>query len=520
MSTQTATQPTDVHARHAPVDLDSSRLSTPTRVAQQDQGTSRSAWMAAYRRRVLVGDFAAVLVAVLVAQWADIGVDERLRIHASQHEVYLALSVGIALAWLACLQITQSRSPRHLGAGPEEYVRVLRGTGILFGALTVLAVALRIEEFRGYLFVAAPLGTLLLVIGRFLQRRHLAARRASGRDFYRVLLVGRPESARELISNLHRDPSAGHMAVGLCIPANDHSAPLARSGSVTVDGQDIPILGTWHDIEKAITDSGACTVAVMSSESLDPAAMRELSWRIDSTGVDMIIAPNLVDVDLMRVSTRPVAGLPLLHIEGPRHAAANRVTKAVFDRVGAALLLLLFSPVMLACALAVKLTSRGPVFYAAPRVGIDGQHFPMIKFRSMVPEADQLKAGLMEEAGSTGMGFKLKDDPRITPVGKVLRRYSLDELPQLINVLIGQMSLVGPRPHVDHEVEQYSDAVARRLFVRPGMTGLWQVSGRSDLSWDESVRLDLSYVENWSLGLDLIILWRTARAVLAKDGAY
>lgn len=482
---------------------------------------TRARWLTTYRRRVLVGDVLVVLFAVGLAQWSDLFVDDAHRLHGDQREIYLGMSVFVALSWLAGLQTLQSRSTRYLGAGPEEYVRVLRATATVFGLLTVFATALRVEEFRGYLFVAAPVGGALLLLGRFLQRRHLGIRRARGLDQYRVLLVGRPESARDLIATLHRDHSAGHLAVGLCVPANEHNASrYADTTSVEVDGQQIPVLGTWHEIDRAITATDACTVAVMSSESLDPTAMRELSWRLDELGVDMVVAPNLVDVDMMRVTTRPVAGLPLLHIEGPRHEAANRAAKAVFDRVGAALLLLLFSPVMVTCALLVALTSKGPVFYTAPRVGVDGRPFPMVKFRSMVQGADRMKTQLLDQNEGDGVLFKMRDDPRVTPVGRVLRRYSLDELPQLFNVLAGHMSLVGPRPPLRSEVDQYSTHVARRLYVRPGMTGLWQVSGRSDLSWDEAVRLDLSYVENWSMGLDIVILWRTLRAVLRSEGAY
>ncbi len=216
----------------------------------------------------------------------------------------------------------------------------------------------------------------------------------------------------------------------------------------------------------------------------------------------------------------PVAGLPLLHIDKPAYEGANRFLKSAFDRSVTAVLLVLLSPVMLACAIAVKLSSPGPVFYRGERIGLGNVAFPMWKFRSMVVGADLQRATLADRDKGNDVLFKMADDPRVTRVGRVLRRYSLDELPQLFNVMGGSMSLVGPRPPLREEVETYDHIVTRRMLVKPGITGLWQVSGRSDLSWEESVRLDLTYVENWSIMQDIIILWRTARAVVSRDGAY
>jgi exopolysaccharide biosynthesis polyprenyl glycosylphosphotransferase len=248
--------------------------------------------------------------------------------------------------------------------------------------------------------------------------------------------------------------------------------------------------------------------------------MRELSWDLEGLNVDMLVAPGVADVAGPRMMVRPVAGLPLLHIDKPRYEGANKFLKAAFDRCGAAAIVTMLLPVLLGCAIAVKAGSRGPVFYKAERIGLGNEPFQMWKFRTMVNGADKQKAALAAQNEGAGVLFKMRDDPRVTPIGKILRRYSLDELPQLFNVLGGSMSLVGPRPPLRAEVEQYSGLVTRRMLVRPGITGLWQVSGRSDLSWDESVRLDLSYVENWSIMQDAMILWRTIRAVLRSDGAY
>jgi exopolysaccharide biosynthesis polyprenyl glycosylphosphotransferase len=251
-------------------------------------------------------------------------------------------------------------------------------------------------------------------------------------------------------------------------------------------------------------------------------ALRRLSWALEERDVELIVSPGIIEVAGPRLSIRPVAGLSLLHLERPSASGGRMLGKAVFDKALGALLLLAASPLLLVSAAAVKLSSRGPVFYRQTRIGIDGAEFKMIKFRSMVVGADTQQQALrnLNLDQGNGMLFKMHDDPRVTRVGKILRRLSLDELPQLINVLRGTMSLVGPRPPLPEEVAAYSDDATRRLKVKPGVTGLWQVSGRSDLTWEESLRLDLRYTDNWSLALDISILWRTFRAVLKGAGAY
>ncbi len=233
-----------------------------------------------------------------------------------------------------------------------------------------------------------------------------------------------------------------------------------------------------------------------------------------------MLAPSLTDVAGPRIHTPPVAGLPLIHVESPEFRGARKWVKGLFDRTAAGLGLLLLSPVLAMLAVAIKIDSRGPVIFRQKRVGLGGTEFDVLKFRSMVVDAEAMVAELAAHNESDGLLFKMRSDPRVTRVGNVLRRWSLDELPQLINVVLGEMSLVGPRPPLPTEVAWYDQDVARRLLVKPGMTGLWQVSGRSDLSWEESIRLDLYYVENWSLAADLTILWKTVGAVVGSRGAY
>jgi exopolysaccharide biosynthesis polyprenyl glycosylphosphotransferase len=252
-----------------------------------------------------------------------------------------------------------------------------------------------------------------------------------------------------------------------------------------------------------------------------PELLRRLAWALEGAGVDLLVAPALTDVAGPRVNVRPVSGLPLLQIAEPEFTGMRRLLKGAVDVTGSAVLLLLLAPAFLLLGLVVRFSSPGPVFFRQVRIGRDGKPFTMYKFRSMYADAEDRLAEVraLNDHGSDGVLFKLTDDPRVTPIGRLLRRYSLDEFPQLINVLRGQMSLVGPRPPLPTEVAQYERDVHRRLLVKPGMTGLWQVSGRADLSWEETVRLDLYYVENWSVALDAEILWKTARAVLKGAGA-
>jgi exopolysaccharide biosynthesis polyprenyl glycosylphosphotransferase len=261
-------------------------------------------------------------------------------------------------------------------------------------------------------------------------------------------------------------------------------------------------------------------VAVVSHPDLSGQALRRLSWALEEREVELIVSPGIIEVAGPRLSIRPVAGLSLLHMERPSAGGGRLFGKAVFDRVLGAGLCAAVAPLMLAIALAVRLTSPGPAFYRQTRVGQDGTEFTMLKFRSMVADADAKRSGLLDSSEGNEMLFKMRSDPRVTQVGALLRRFSLDELPQLLNVVKGEMSLVGPRPPLPEEVAEYSHDASRRLKVRPGMTGLWQVSGRSDLTWEESLRLDLRYTDNWSLALDLSILWRTVLAVTRGAGAY
>jgi exopolysaccharide biosynthesis polyprenyl glycosylphosphotransferase len=326
-----------------------------------------------------------------------------------------------------------------------------------------------------------------------------------------VIVAGHELAVVAVTRQLRRERYHGLEVVGACLP------PLGPSHDGRVG---LPVYGTFEDVAAAVRIARADTLIVLSCPELDGHALRRLAWQLERDDVDLIVASSLVDVAGDRTTIRPVDGLPMLHVEHPTLSGARRVVKAVFDRAGATALLVAASPLMALVALTVRADSPGPVLFRQVRVGKGGRAFVMYKFRTMCGDADRRLHELRHLNEADAVTFKIRDDPRVTRVGRRLRRFSLDELPQLFNVLRGDMSLVGPRPPLPEEVAAYPEDARRRLAVRPGMTGLWQVSGRADLPWEEAVRLDLRYVENWSLTLDLVILLRTLTAVARASGAY
>jgi exopolysaccharide biosynthesis polyprenyl glycosylphosphotransferase len=336
--------------------------------------------------------------------------------------------------------------------------------------------------------------------------------RSVGRCRNRVLAVGSAEDVEHLVQQAKRARYDAFEIVAACVPGGRYG--LAALGCP------VPVVGRPDAAADLAAAVGADTIAVTNDEVLGRDGLRRLAWRLQESELQLLLAPALTDVAGPRVSVRPLAGLPLLHVGAPSFSGTRHVVKTTFDRLLAGLAVTVLLPVVLVIALAIKLDSSGPVLYRQERVGLRGQRFACLKFRSMVQDAEARLASLRQADQGNGMLFKMRNDPRVTRVGRFLRRYSLDELPQLLNVLEGSMSLVGPRPPLQSEVDRYESDVRRRLLVKPGITGLWQVSGRSDLPWEESVRLDLYYVENWSPLLDLTIMARTVSAVVRARGAY
>lgn len=435
---------------------------------------------------------------------------------AGQEFSYFWLSLGLGIVWWLMLGAWSSRQSRILGAGADEYKRVAAASLWLFGLVAIFSYVLRIETARGYVGIALPVGLTGLLLARWLIRQHLNVRRQRGASMSRLMLLGGPGAIAHLAQSLQGARHAGYMPV----------AAYSPGGSTTPQSKDdsgLTVLGTAPDaasILKAIEECRADAVAISAGVQLHPQTIRHLGWELAARNVGLIMAPALTDIAGPRIHTQQVAGLPLIHVTTPSLEGGQRVVKRLFDLFVSGFLIVLTSPFMLLTAALVKIDSRGPALFCQERVGIEGRHFRMLKFRSMVADAERRLAELSPQNEGSGVLFKLKNDPRVTRVGAVLRKYSLDELPQLFNIFGGSMSLVGPRPPLPSEVAAYEHDVRRRLLVKPGLTGLWQVSGRSNLSWQDSVRLDLYYVENWSLAGDLVILLRTVRAVFCGKGAY
>ncbi|MGW5381478.1 sugar transferase [Nocardia sp. NPDC003963] len=475
----------------------------------------RDSWRAGYVRRIARTDIAVVTVAALCAQLFSIAVESPLGWELESRTTVFTL--GIALGWSILLGWNGSRSPHTVGTGSTEYRRLISATLQLFGTVAIVSLILRVDIAHDHLVVALPLGLLGLLTTRALWRGHAVRHRALGRYRRSVLVVGSPDAVRAIAAALSEQEMHGYHVVGACTPTGD---ALAEPAALRAGPRDIPIVGNDRSVRSAVRRTGADTVVVMATDRLGPRDIRRLAWDLDAFGTELIVAPGIMDISGTRMSNQILAGIPMLHIERPQYDRALSSGKAVFDLCFAVLVLIAIAPLLLGLAAAVKFTSAGPVFYLSERIGMDGKPFRMIKFRSMYMRADREAASLISANGGRALFFKLKDDPRVTPVGRFLRRYSLDELPQFFNVLFRDMSVVGPRPQVRREVHSYDGVMRRRLLVRPGITGLWQVSGRSDLSPEESVELDISYVENWSMLLDLRIIARTLRAVAGGAGAY
>lgn len=493
------------------------RLVPETHPAPVATAIPTRSWERIYTRILLLGDLAVLLGAVAAAQLARFGLSEKTMSTASGPLTYVEVGVVLAVVWWISLHLHRTRSPRLIGHGPEEYRRVALATFRVFGVLAILALVFKIDASRGYIAIAFPVGLLGLLVGRKVARVQLHRRRVQGQALANVLVVGDPRSAAQINEFFQRHPSAGYRVSGVWVP------DVERPGDVLLEspGADIPVLTAWASLPDALATTRAEAVLVTDTNHLGSAGLRELTWQLEGTGIELMLSPNVLDIVGSRLHLHDVSGMPMLHVDEPQYAGASRYSKSLFDRVGAALLIAVLSPLLLATALAIKWTSRGPIFYHQERVGRNGEVFPMVKFRSMRVDADAELAMLLAAEGKSLAELpKLTHDPRVTRVGGFIRRFSIDEVPQLFNVLKGDMSLVGPRPQRDFEVEQYDHVANRRLTVLPGMTGLWQVSGRSDLSYEEAIRLDVHYVENWSLTSDLVIMWKTVRAVLGSDGAY
>ena len=470
-----------------------------------------------WRRRYRLGLFftdLGITVAAVAAGWAVtlfvIGADPT-NPAALRHIGFLLF---LLLAWNTGLAIYRTREERLLGTGSDEYKRVTSGSLRMFGGVALLMVLMQRDIPSIALAVSLPLGLGALLLGRWFWRRWLTSQRKLGHYLSRVLVFGESEDVEYVVKQISAHAAATYQVAGAVVLGGTGPALSGKLASR------IPVVSDPDAIPDLVRAERANAVIVAGPVPGGNRYIRELGWRLENTSTELILASSLTNVAGPRIHWRPVEGLPLMHVELPQYSGAKHVLKRCLDIVLAFAALVVLAPVLGMLSLIVRLDSEGPVIFRQQRVGRRGQTFQMLKFRSMVTDAEQKLPALKNLNQGAGVLFKVKNDPRVTRCGRWMRKFSLDELPQLWNVLKGDMSLVGPRPPLPSEVKGYEGSTHRRLLIKPGLTGLWQINGRSNLPWDESIRLDLFYVENWSLTGDLIIMWRTFKVMVSPEGAY
>lgn len=484
-------------------------LMTPARIgwaeahSHRDRPHLRRDPLRVYATRAVLLDLAAVFVAGVVGfilRWA---IPYSVELN---DPTYVSLVVIVVASWMGVLVLRGAYDTRILGVGSEEFKRVVSATATVFGAVAIVAFALKLDLSRGFVLITFAVGLILLLCVRWSLRAWLRHERRYGHFLHRTVVIGAEPMRSEIVDMLDRDPVAGFTVVDMVPePPQDF---------------DDAALDQWLDeVMTRISLEDADTVAVAGSPTLGQAVVQRLAWRLEGPRVDLLVAPTIGDVAGPRVTMRMAADLPLLHLDEPHLTGPKRAIKRTLDIVFGVLLFLLFLPFMLFAAVGVKLSSRGPMFYVQERVGRGGQIIKVPKFRTMYVGSDRLRAQVIGDPDASILD-RYRRDPRITPFGRILRRWSIDEMPQVVNVIVGSMSLVGPRPVLVDEMPLLGDADHRRHLTKPGLTGLWQVSGRKSVDWEERMRLDLDYVEHWSPALDLVIVAKTVKAVLMGDGAY
>lgn len=481
-------------------------------------GARSNRWKSTYKLSVPLIDALVIIFAVACAQLGRFGTPSAGEVQSDSAVVGLTVySIALALTWIVAIGLQQSWDLSLVGVGVEEYRRVIMASCWVFGIIATADLVFQLQMARGYLLIAFPVGVAGLIIGRFQVRRYVAKKRRQGKYVNHVIVLGNPDSIIALCESVDRTKSAGYSVIGACIPGF-----AGKTGGTlrTRSGGEVPVLGNEDAIEGVLRATCADAVAVAAVEHLGHERMRKLAWHLDELEIDMIVMPGMTDIAGPRLKTRPIDNLPLFHVARPRRDTMSRYRKRVFDLVVATVALIILSPLIVSAALAVKLDDGGPAFFRQERVGLHSKRFLIFKFRTMIVNAHLVLDSERREANQEDSVFyKSASDSRITRVGRFMRKTSIDELPQLFNVLAGTMSIVGPRPLVPGEGDSVEHFVRRRALVKPGMTGLWQVSGRSNVSAEERIRLDHSYVDNWSSIQDLLIVMRTARAVLRRNGA-
>lgn len=462
---------------------------------------------------VLVGlDLVAALTATFVC-WVVRPKADRLSVTVLSWQVhYTTLALVVTPVWLGAMAAGGAYRRLHAGQGLTDYrlpvVTALR----LAGAVSILSFAFQISVSRLLVVVYFPVlvGTSLVL--RCAGRQGLSALRRRGMALRQMLLVGDESCVSRFAAHLMRSPIHGFRLVGACVPGN---------ASVLGDGnRRLVVVGRPDDVVPVADDADVDTVLIVGHPHFETTSLQEIAWRLERSGRDLLVGPDVVDLAGPRISVAAIGGLPLLHIGDPLIGVRRHTVKAFYERLLGLLLVVLLAPVMAVVAVAILIDSGRPVFFRQDRVGFKRRTFSMVKFRTMEATAEAMQETLRDSNEHDGALFKMRMDPRVTRLGRFLRHYSIDELPQLLNVVKGDMVLIGPRPVLPSEAETFDEAAQRRFLAKPGLTGLWQVSGRSDIPWVEAVRLDLYYVENWSPWMDLMIALRTIRVLLTGLGGY
>jgi len=485
--------------------------------------SSERVWARQYRTRLLVTDTAIILASTIGAIFVRFGFDQGTPQVAGFPADYLTLSLLIAAAWLFTLSAYRTRDPRVVGVGVQEYKSVVSATALTFGLLAIAFLVGKVEIARGYFVLALPVGMVAVLFSRWMWRQWLIHQRAFDHYLSRALVVGTYREVDYVVRQIQQASGAAYNIVGVSLDTGKRKGPKKQAAlerKITSSSREVPVVSDLDGVASAAARLGADTVIVAGRALSGGDYVRRLSWKLEGTATNLVLASPLTDVAGPRIRFRPVEGLPLIQVDIPQFEGGKHILKRAFDFVASGVALVLLAPLFALIALLIKLDDGGPVFFSQERVGRNGETFRMYKFRSMVVDAEARLASLEQQSEGNGVLFKMKNDPRVTRLGAVLRKFSLDELPQIANIFLGDMSVVGPRPPLPREVQGYENHVRRRLFIKPGLTGMWQVNGRSDLSWEESVRLDLYYVENWSLLGDLMIIWRTIRVLAHPVGAY
>ncbi|WP_366180204.1 sugar transferase [Actinomyces timonensis] len=477
--------------------------------------TASEAWRrrAFFRRGLRAGDIAIILLVVAcVERLCHVTGREHVGSGVMPALVMRALLItAVAVTWGLLLTKADVYRDRVLGHGATEYKRVVWATVLEFAGFSILGYMVGVRLPTAYLVSALAISIVALLAWHWAARRRLIRLAAAGSLAQPAYVVGSAGAVASAIDELTRQPGLGLQIRGAFV--SDAAALDGRPGLP------VPVIGEVGSLQETVESSEGIAVVVAEDSGLTSAMIRRLSQSLGAEG-RLIMLPPLLQIASSRLWMRSDRGLSAIEIQQPRVDVAHSPLKRSSDIFASLLIIVLLVPVWLIVPPLIWMQDRGPILFRQTRIGLNGKPFKIWKFRSMRINADAELAGLLREQNRTGSPlFKVDNDPRITRVGAFLRRTSIDELPQLFNVLAGSMSLVGPRPQVAKEVELYDEEAARRLLAKPGITGLWQVSGRSSLTWEEAIRLDLFYVDNWTPGMDLWILLRTVKAVLLLDGS-